>query len=298
MKKISVILLAVCAVGVLSAYETMSEAYKAASAYRKEKDYKKAFAAFEEAAKLAKKPAQKATAEYMSGIVLCEDKQYNKGIVRLREVLAAATNDGLRVSCQFHIAYYFGTMKKYEEAIAEMRKVREVSKGDFKHRYIDQADSLIGSYLMALKKYSEAIDTVKDSCSSENNAIAFRALQISYNAHKMLKNNEGMLRDVNGLLSLKDPQPHMFFTARQYAFERARALKNHEEALQYAEEIVSNTKLNQSQRAYGVFYKALCYSSLHNKKKELAQWKLLKNCGVKYLESVSVHHIKRLQKKK
>ena len=298
MKKISVILLAVCTAGVLSAYETMDEAYKAASVYRNEKNYKKAFDAFKEAAKLSKKPSQKANAEYMSGIVLCEDKQYNRGIAQLRKTLAAAPTAGLRVSCQFHIAYYLGVMKKYGEAIAEMRKVRDYGNGEVKSRLIDRADCYIGNYLMALRRYNDAIDIVRDSCNSEDTVAAFMALRISYLAYKELKTNEGRMTAVNGLLNLKDPQPHMYFTARKYAFELARALKNHEEALKYADEIVTNSELSDSQRAYGVFYKALCYSSLHDKRKELAQWKLLRNCGVKYLENVAANNLRRLHKKK
>ena len=298
MKKIFVILLAVCAAGVLSAYETVAEANKAGSAYRTSKDYQKSIEAFEEAAKLSKNPTQKAYSEYMVGIVLCEDKQYNKGIAQLRKALAAAPTAGLRVSCQFHIAYYLGIMKKYGEAIAEMRKVRDYGNGEVKHRYIDRSDCYIGNYLMALKRYRDAIDTVKDSCASEDTVAAFMALRTSYLAYKELKIYDGRMTAVTGLLNLKDPQPYMYFTARQYAFELARALKNHEEALKYADEIVSNTELTDSQRAYGVFYKALCYSSLHDRKRELAQWKLLRNCGVKYLESVAANNIKRLHKKK
>ena len=103
---------------------------------------------------------------------------------------------------------------------------------------------------------------------------------------------------VDGLLNLNEPRPYMFFTSRQYAFERARSQKNHDLALKFADEIVSNMDLEPKHRAYGVYYKALCYNALHEKKKELAQWKLLKDCGVKYLESLSVSHIKRLQKRR
>ena len=298
MKKIFVILLAVCAGGVLSAYENVTEANKAGAAYRSQKDYVKSLAAFEAAAKLSKNQAQKAHFTYMSGIVLCEDKRYEKGIARIREALAEATSPGLRVSCQFHIAYYLGIEKKYEEAIAEMRKVREVGNGEVKHRYIDRSDCYIGHYLMALKRYGETIDAVRDARTNEDNTTAFMALKISYNAYKELKNNEGMLTVVESLLELKDPLPYMFFTSRQYAWERARAQRNHEEALRYADEIVTNTALTNSQRAYGVYYKALSYASMHDKKKELTQWKLLRNCGVKYLENIAASHIRRHQKKK
>ena len=298
MKKISVILLAFCAAGVLSSYETMGEAYKAGTTYRNNKDYKKALAAYEEAGKLAKNPQQKASAEFMSGIVICEDKQYEKGIARLRKALAAAQTDGQRVSCQFHIAYYLGIMRKYEEAIDEMRKVQEFGKEGIKHTYISRADGYIGNYLFALKRYEEAIDAVRDACRSEDNITAFMALNITYRSHKELKNNEGMMTAVDGLLNLNEPRPYMFFMSRQYAFERARAQKNHDLALKFADEIVSNMDLDPKHRAYGVYYKALSYNALHEKKKELAQWRLLKDCGVKYLESLSVSHIKRLQKRR
>lgn len=298
MKKISVILLAFCAVGVLSAYETLAEANKAGATYRANKNYKKAIAAYEESAKLAKNQSNKAFAKYLLGITLCEDKQYNRGIAKLREALALNPSANLQVPCQFHLAYYLGVMKKYDEAIAEMRKVREAGKGEIKHSYIDRSDCYIGNYLVALKKYDEAIDAVKDACSCEDNITAFMALNTSYKAYKELNNNEGMMTAVDGLLNLKQPRPYMFFTARQYAFERARARKNHEEALRYADEIVSNTELDSRHRAYGVYYKAISYGSLHEKKKELAQWKLLKGCGVKYLESIAIPNIKRLQKRK
>ena len=198
----------------------MGEAYKAGTTYRNNKDYKKALAAYEEAGKLAKNPQQKASAEFMSGIVICEDKQYEKGIARLRKALAAAQTDGQRVSCQFHIAYYLGIMRKYEEAIDEMRKVQEFGKEGIKHTYISRADGYIGNYLFALKRYEEAIDAVRDACRSEDNITAFMALNITYRSHKELKNNEGMMTAVDGLLNLNEPRPYMFFMSRQYAFER------------------------------------------------------------------------------
>ena len=297
MKKLSVVLLAVCTAGVLCAYETNAEAYKAGTAFRAGRDYKKALAAFDEAAKLAKAPQQKASADFMAGVVLCEDKQYDKGIARLREALAAFPGAPSRVSCQFHIAYYLGVEKKYEEAIAEMRKVRELGKG-IRHNYIDRSDACIGTYLLALKKYDEALAAVRDFCTSEDKDTAVMALTVTYGANKELKNTEGMQKAVDAMLALKEPRPYMFFTARRYAFELARMQKKHEDALKYAEEIASKEGLSKILHDHGVYYKALSYGALRDKENELAQWKLLEHCGTKSFETAAARNIKRLTEKK
>ena len=296
MKKISVILFAVCAAGVLSAYETNAEAYKAGTAARAKRDYKGAYAAYEEAAKLAKTPSAKNSSEFMMGVVLCEDKQYEKGIAQLREALNSAANAHQKVSAQFHIAYYLGVQKRYDEAIAEMRKVKEIGKG-LKNTYVDLADCRIGTYLVALKKYDEALAAVKDSLANKNSNVVCLALLVSYDANKGLKNTEGMQAAVDGLLALKEPLPHMFFTARVRAFVLARSQKKHEEALKYAEEIASKEGLSKYYHDHGVYYKAVSYASLGDKENELAQWKLLENSSVKYFKTRAASSIKRLEKK-
>lgn len=297
MKKLSVVLLAVCAAGVLSAYETYAEAYKAANALRSKRDFKGAAAAYEEAGKLAKQPGQKFSAAFMEGVALCEGKQYEKGISLLREALKLAVSANQRASCQFHIGYYLGVEKKYEEAIAEMRKVREFGKGT-KNSYVEQAEVQIGRCLAALKKYDEALAAVKDFRADKNKNVAFQALAVSYDANKGLKNTEGMQAAVDGLLALKELPPNMFFTARRYAFELARAQKKHTEALKYADEIVAKEGLNKLLHNHGVFYKALSYASLGDRENELAQWKLLEHCGTAYFEASAARNIKRLTEKK
>ena len=296
MKKISAILLAVCAAGMLSAYETYAEAYKAGTAARTKRDYKSAYAAYEEALKLSKSPSAKNSAEFMMGVVLCEDKQYDKGIAQLREALNSAVNPHQKVSAQFHIAYYLGAQKKYEEAIAEMQKVKEIGKG-LKNTYVDLADCRIGTYLVALKRYDEALAAVKDSLANKNSNVAYAALLASYDANKGLKNTEGMQAAVDGLLALKEPQPYMFFTARVRAFELARSQKKHEEALKYGEEIASKEGLNAYMHDHGVYYKAVSYASLGDKENAIAQWKLLENSSVKYFKKNAASNIKRLEKK-
>ncbi|MBQ7207745.1 MAG: hypothetical protein IJS01_08115 [Lentisphaeria bacterium] len=293
MKKLSVILFAVCAAGLLSAYETNAEAYKAGTAFRAKRDYKKAFAAYEEAAKLAETPARKFSAEFMKGVVLCEDKQYENGIAALRAALATAAAPSQKVSCQFHIGYYLGISKKYEEAIAEMRKVRELGKG-IKNDYIDRSDALIGTYLVALKKYDEALAAVKDACVNSNRDTAFPALTAAYSANRGLKNTEGMQKAVEGMLAIEAPRPYMFFTARKCAFELARSQKKHDEALKYASEIAANESLDKTLRLTGTSYVALSYAAKGDKEKELAAWKELENCGIKYFESMAARNIKRL----
>ena len=293
MKKLSVILLAVCAAGLLPAYETFAEARKAGQDLRAKGSYKKSFAAYEEAAKLAKTKGEKFSAEFMKGVVLCQDKQYEKGLPVLRAALELASNPSQKVSCQFHIAYYLGADKKYEEAIVEMRKVREFGKGT-KHDYIDRSDACIGDYLRALKRYDEAIAAVKDVCGNPNKDTAFLALTVTYSSSKALKNTEGMQKAVDGMLALSDLRPYAFFTTRVCAFELARSQKKYDEALKYANEIVAKEGLSKNLRLTGYYYVALCYAGLGDKEKELAAWKELENCGIKYLESSAARNIKRL----
>ena len=293
MKKLSVILLAVCAAGLLSAYETYAEARKAGQDFRAKGNYKKSFVAYEQAAKLAKTRGEKFSAEFMKGVVLCQDKQYEKGISVLRAALDLASSPSQKVSCQFHIAYYLGSDKKYEEALSEMRKVREFGKG-IKHDYIDRSDACIGDYLRALKRYDEALAAVKDVCGNPNKETAFAALAVAYSANKELKNNEGMQKAVDGMLALSELRPYAFFTTRKCAFELARAQKKYDEALKYANEIVAKEGLSKNLRLTGTYYAALCYAGKGDKEKELAAWKELENCGIKYLETSAARNVKRL----
>ena len=293
MKKLSVIVFAVCAAGLLSAYETYAEASKAGRDFRNKGNYKKSFAAFEEAGKLAKTKGEKYSAEFMKGVVLCQDKQYEKGLPQLRAALEMASNPSQKVSCQFHIAYYLGADKKYEEAIAEMRKVREFGKGS-KHDYIDRSDACIGDYLRALKRYDEALAAVKDLCGHSNKDTAYLALTVAYSSSKALKNTEGMQKAVDGMLALSDLRPYAFFTTRVCAFELARSQKKYDEALKYAKEIIAKEGLSKNLRLTGYYYVALAYAGLGDKEKELAAWKELENCGIKYLETSAARNIKRL----
>ena len=297
MKKLSVILLAVCAAGVLSAYETYAEAYKAAGVLRSKRSFEEAAAAYGEAAKLTKDPSQKFSSTFMKGAVLCEGKKYDKGLPVLREALGLAVNIPQRVSCQFHIGFYLGVEKKYEEAIAEMRKVREMGK-ETKHAYIDRADAFIGTYLVSLQKYDEGLAAVKDVCASTDRDTAFPALTAAYNANKGLKNAEGMQKAVDGMLAVKEPRPYMFFTARKYGFELARSQKKHDEALKYAAEIAANESLDKTLRFSGISYVALSYAAKGDKEKALAAWKELENCGIKYFENMAARNIKRLSGEK
>ncbi|MBQ9502422.1 MAG: tetratricopeptide repeat protein [Lentisphaeria bacterium] len=297
MKKVFTVFAALCAVCMLSAYENAAEALKAASELRNKRDFKGAAAVYEEAGKLATQPGQKYSAVFLRGVCLCQAGSYDDGISLIREARRIAASNGQKISSQFHIGYYLSAQKKYDEAIAEMKKVKEIAPG-VKNDYVDRVDSCIGLYLSSQKKYKEAVEAVQESCKSPNPDIALTAWSVAYTAYRNLKDDEGMQKAVSAMLALEPRQASLYFTARRCAFELARAQKKHAEALKYADEIVAKKGLNKFLHDNGVFYKAISYAALRDKENELAQWKLLENCGIKSFEAAAARNIKRLTEKK
>ena len=129
MKKLSVLLL-VAAVFAAGAYENSAAALKAGNAFRSKKQNKEAIAAYDEALKLSKNNSEKYVICFYSGIASAGLKDYDAAISKIRESLQYTQNGNNLSSSQYHIAHYLGIQKKYDQAIAEMSKVKELSKGN------------------------------------------------------------------------------------------------------------------------------------------------------------------------
>ena len=175
MKKMTFVLLAVLTFAV-SAYENSAKALQAGHAMTRKGKNQEAIAAFDEAFKLAKTNQEKYIATFYSGIARTRIQDYKGGLQKLRESMKYAQSGNSLSSSQFHVAYYLGLQKKYDEAIAEMKKVSEVAKG-VSNYYTDTAPVLIGRYLLCQKKYAQAGETAAKSTAS--NAGLRKGIRIS-----------------------------------------------------------------------------------------------------------------------
>ena len=295
MKKLSILLLG-AAVFAAGAYENSAAALKAGNAFRSKKQNKEAIAAYDEALKLAKHNSEKYVACFYSGVASAGLKDYDTAVSKIRESLNYTKNGNQLSSSQYHVGHYLSIQKKYDQAIAEMGKVKELSKGVINY-YTESVPSAIGRFLMAQKKYKEAVAEAEKGVNSKRTDASIQAWSVIYDASLLQKDFAGAEKAVNALLSKTDLKGNDFFTRCRLANDFYRRTKKLDLSVKYAAEIENNTALTPFQRALGVYYAAISYQSMGQKEKALEQWKKLENCSVPHLQSQAKRNIQSLTKK-
>ena len=295
MKKLSILLLG-AAVFAAGAYENSAAALKAGNAFRSKKQNKEAIAAYAEAFKLTKHNSEKYAACFYSGVASAGLKDYDTAVSKIRESLQYTQNGNNLSSSQYHIAHYLGVQQKYDQAIAEMGKVKELSKG-VSNYYTESVPSAIGRFLIAQKKYKEAVAEAEKGVSSKRTDASVQAWSVIYDASILMKDFSGAEKAVNGLLSKTGLKGADFFARCRLANDFYRRTKKLDLSVKYAAEIENNTELTPFQRALGVYYAAVSYQSMGQKEKALEQWKKLENCNVPHLQNQAKRNISSLTKK-
>ena len=295
MKKLSVLLMAAI-VFAAGAYENAAQALKAGHDFRNKKQPKEAAAAFDEAFKLAKKDGVKFAALFYGGVAYVNLKDYDTGISRIRESLKYTKNGNMLSSSQYHVAHYLGVLKKYDEAIAEMGKVKELAKGCVNF-YTESVPSAVGRYLMLQKKYKEAIESARKGVDSKRTDVVVLSWGVIYDASIQQKDLSGAEEAVKALLARTDLKANDFFASRRLANDFYRRKKNLDLAVKYAVELENNETVTPYQRALGTYYTAITYQVLGQKEKALEQWKKLETCSVASLQNTAKRNIKSLTRK-
>ena len=166
------------AMGVLCGASVAQEAdfkttYAAAYKLYRSKDRKGALAGFEQALKLARKPADKGAALYMIGYNRLSLKQYDEALKAFDSII-----EGKLPSTYTMLGYYYkgetlSLRKEYPEALAAYREALTLAASNPKYK----ARSLvkIGSTLITLKKPEEAVAAMKQIVENPKAVPSYRA---------------------------------------------------------------------------------------------------------------------------
>ena len=279
MKKWMIMLAAAAFVSGLAAAETFNSVYNDVQKLRDAGKRKEALAACKKAEKLAKNDLDKSRVYFFTGVLECETGDCAKGIETLRKTLEYYKHPHQKISCQFHIAYYLGALKKYDEAIAEMKQALVFGKGA-QNSYLERAEVYICQYMLYQKKYKEAMaEARKVKARMPENQIML--LSVIFESAMKLGDKKTAQESVEKMLAIKCDTGSGYFTARRHGNHFYRVNKAYDKALACANEISANKKIARIYQLHGNFYAALTLEAMGKKAEAAAQWKILEKSGDK-----------------